>query len=61
MDVEQGLAIEIVRMVMAALNLALDTPDISLEDRTAACLVAERVMIATTVGILQERPSRASD
>jgi hypothetical protein len=44
MDVEQGAAIAIVRMVMAALTLALDTPDISLEDRTASCLVAERVM-----------------
>jgi hypothetical protein len=61
MGVEPDLANDIVRMVLAALNLALDTPDISLEDRTAACLVAERVMIATAVGILQERPSRAND
>jgi hypothetical protein len=61
MDVEQGAAIAIVRMVMAALTLALDTPDISLEDRTASCLVAERVMCATVVAIVQKRPSLAND
>jgi hypothetical protein len=61
MDVESKLAARIVPKVMASLTLALDTPDISLEDRTAACLVAERVMVATTVGILQERPSLAND
>jgi hypothetical protein len=48
-------------MVMAALNLALDTPDISPEDKTAACLVAERVMAATVVGVLQEPPGPTDD
>jgi hypothetical protein len=53
MGVEPDLANDIARMVMASLNLALDTPDISLEDRTAVCLMAERVMAATVVAIAQ--------
>jgi hypothetical protein len=61
MGVESELAARIVPKVMAVLTLALDTPDISLEDRTAACLVAERVMVATTVAILQEPPGPTSD
>ena len=61
MGLEPDLAWDIVKMVMASLKLALDTPDISLEDRTAACLVAERVMVATTVAILQEPPGPTSD
>ena len=61
MGVESELAARIVPKVMAALTLALDTPDISLEDRTAACLVAERVMVATTVAILQEPPGPPND
>ena len=61
MGVESELAARIVPKVMAALTLALDTPDISLEDRTAACLVAERVMVATTVAILQEPPGPTND
>jgi hypothetical protein len=64
MGVAPELAHRIVRMVMAALRLALDADDVSMEDKTAACLVAERVMAATVVAILAERlqpPPPAND
>ncbi len=41
----------VVAMVMIGLKKVFDTPDLDLADRAAACLVAERVMLATLAGV----------
>jgi hypothetical protein len=43
----------VAQVVAAALKSVFDTPDLDQADRIAACLVAERVMLATVVGLRQ--------
>jgi hypothetical protein len=60
LGVAPELAMRIVPMVLAALRLALEA-DVMLADKTAACLVAERVMAATVVAILGEEQPPVTD
>jgi hypothetical protein len=52
MGVPSDLAGRIVPLVLVALRRTLEA-DVSIDDKTAACLVAERIMAATVVAILQ--------
>jgi hypothetical protein len=50
---DRATAERIVSMVMTALKQVFDAPGVSLDDRTAACVVAERVTMATLFGLSQ--------
>jgi hypothetical protein len=51
LGLEQSLVETIAVMVVASLHPVFDAPGTSLEDKTAACVVAERVALATLFGL----------
>ena len=61
LGLEQSLVETIVAMVIASLKPVFEAPDTSLEDMTAACVVAERVSMATLFGLSQGVLRRSLD